>query len=156
VQDDSFYFRSGNGTNKSHVTYMYDQGRLVGRRVESGLYSDWAGEPMLSEAVIAETSTYDGAHLEAVDSNERDARCTISESGQSWVSSCTWSAGPQLHTAYTYDSAGNLMGRVVTDATGNEVSRYTAVSDADGNLLCERETQAGAVVLFHRFDYSCW
>jgi hypothetical protein len=72
------------------------------------------------------------------------------------VSSCTWGAGPQLHTAYGYDSTGNLTSRVVTDANGNELSRYTAVSDADGNLLCESQTHAGMVQLFNRYDYSCW
>ena len=154
VQDDSFSFRVG--WDKAHVTSTYEQGRLLGRRIETGYYSDWPGQPMLAGAVIIETYTYNGAQLDAVDSNENDAKCTISESGQSWVSNCTWSPGRQLHTAYAYDSAGNLTERVVTDASGNELSRYTAVSDADGNLFCERQTQAGALVLFNRYDYSCW
>ena len=106
--------------------------------------------------MITETYTYDGAVLKAMDSSESDATCPWTWDGQTPVSSCTWTAGAQLHTEYGYDSLGNLASRVVTDANGKELSRYTAVSDAGGNLLCESQTQAGVLQGFNRYDYSCW
>ena len=156
LQLDTLYLRGGAGEDKSHITYTYDQGRLVGRSVENSHYPSWDTSLLLGDAKIFETYTYDGARLTAKDSSENDASCTLTYSGQSPVSNCTWSAGPQLHTAYGYDSAGNLASRVVTDANGNELSRYTAVSDADGNLLCESQTQSGVQQLLKRYDYSCW
>lgn len=151
---DTLYARAGQ--DKSHVVYSYEQGRLIGRSVDNGHYSTWDGNPLLSAVNITETYSYEAAQLKAMDSTENDAKCTIVGNEPSYTSDCTWTAGPQLHTAYGYDAAGNLASRVVTDASGNELSRYTAVTDSDGNLLCESQASAGVVQLFHQYDYSCW
>lgn len=153
---DTLYLRGGAGEDKSQTTYTYDQSRLLGRRVDHTHYPSWDTSLLLSETIITERYTYDGARLKAMDSSETDATCPWTYNGQTPVSTCSWNAGPQLHTAYSYDSAGNLASRVVTDANGNELSRYTAVSDADGNLLCESQTQHGVLQSFSRYDYSCW
>jgi len=49
-----------------------------------------------------------------------------------------------------------LTERTVTNDAGNEISRWTAVSDKDGNLLCEKQTAVGVLKSFSRYDYSCW
>lgn len=153
---DTLYLRGGAGENKSKTTSTYDQGRLVGRRLDYTHYPSFDTSLLLGESIVTETYTYDGAQLKAMDSREDDATCPWTFVGQTPVSTCSWKVGPQLHTAYNYDSTGHLASRVVTDANGNELSRYTAVSDASGNLLCESQAQGGVLQSFSRYDYSCW
>ena len=73
-----------------------------------------------------------------------------------YVSTCTWTDGPEQQAAFRYDEYGNLIERIVTSDAGAEISRWIAVADKDGNLLREKQTAAGVLISFSRYDYSCW
>lgn len=158
---DSASFRAGSG--RSHVTYTYQDGRLAERRDESGSYSIWTGEPMLSGSKTVDSYRYVGGRLAGIDSTgSRTAKCTLDQADPAcvancvWISNCSWTITPAQHTSLRYDDSGNLVERIVADDAGNDLSRWTAVADKDGNLLCEQQTAAGVLKSFSRYDYSCW
>jgi hypothetical protein len=168
--EDSSSFRAGNGTNRWHLEYTYETGSLTERHIEAGLYSDFTGEPLLGGTRFLETYIYDGAdpakgstqRLARFDTKATDGSCTIEQADRTcvancpFVSNCTWTDRPEQHTAFRYDDYGNLVERAVTDETGNEILRWNAVADKDGNLLCEKLTAAGVLRSFSQYDYSCW
>lgn len=160
--EDNFSFRSGNGTNRAHITYAYDGGRLMERHIDSGLYSDWPGEPQEEGSRTTETYRYDRARLVGIETTSSYGSCAIDQADRAcvanctWISKCTWTAGAGQHTAFRYDDYGNLIERTVTDDAGKETSRWTAVADRDGNVLCEQQTDVRATSFSRRYDYSCW
>jgi hypothetical protein len=158
LRDDRFAGHpDGRGMNRWQVTYSYGGGRLAERRTEYSWHSGWIGDPLGQAAVTVETYRYDAGRLAVIDSIENDEQCNFVFDGQVWVSAnCAWKAGPERHTSFRYDAFGNLIDRTVIDGAGKELSRWTGVSDRDANLLCELQTEAGAVTNFSHYDYSCW
>ncbi|HEY6909313.1 MAG TPA: hypothetical protein VI356_08090 [Myxococcales bacterium] len=164
--EDTASFRSGYGTGRDHVESSYDGGRLIERRIESGHYSDWQGEPLLDGTRTVETYVYEAIdaasgrepRLLRIDSTRSDGTCVISDPAgdNHWVSDCTWTDRPGQHTEFRYDDSGNLVARIVTDASGNELSRWTAVADANGNVLCEQQSINGVLSSISHYDYGCW
>jgi len=162
--EDFSSFRGGDGTGRLHVVNSYESGRLIESRIEDGLYSDWPGEPQLGGGRGVETYAYDSGgdrrnpRLIRVDLTQAEATCTIDNpgGGDNWVATCTWADQPGEHTVFAYDDSDNLIERTTTDDTGKELSRWSAVADTDGNLLCEKQTLAGVLASFSRYDYSCW
>ena len=96
--------------------------------------------------------------LTRIDTARSVGSCGISDplGDNHWVSDCTWTDGPAQHTEFKYDDSGNLVARIVTDGSGNEISRWTAVADESGNVLCEKQTIAGVLRSVSRYDYGCW
>jgi hypothetical protein len=159
VRDDVY---SRAGASKSHVTYTSEDGRLTERHTESGRYSPWTGEPMLSGSKTVETYRYVAGRLVRIDfTRSATASCTIDQADRAcvancvWIGTCTWATTPEQHTTFRYDDHGNLVERTEADDAANEFSRWTAVADKDGNLLCEQQTAAGVLKSFTRYDYSC-
>jgi hypothetical protein len=60
------------------------------------------------------------------------------------------------HTVYRYDDAGNNVGRVTTDGSGNIIAQYLGVYDSASNLVCEKQTFGGRDVFVIPYDYRCF